>query len=225
MTEGRGPEEFFEVFRSVQSGRKKRDEKPASGGPATDEPETEAVAPTAGAEPRPSPSPRVWERELAVSFPVAVLVVLSALLVALAAYLLGRQQGWQNHAAAQAAKGSVAAHGNAPTSAAPAATLLSGEPECNAEGKVFTIVMYGPTAKNRERAEQEAKYLNGYPLFTRTLKVQAYVWSDKQKRYRLCVRGLNALSADERENVKKEIRKLKSSTGKADYHLADFQTP
>ncbi len=225
VTEGRGPEEFFEVFRSVQSNRKKRDEKAPSAGTPTDEPETEAAPPAAEPEPRLAPSPRVWERELTVSVPVAALVVLGALLVVAAAYMLGRQHGWQSHAGTQAQRSSTAGQGSAPTTALRAASILASEPEYNAEGKVFTLVTYGTGTKDRDRAEQEAKYLNSYSLFSRTLKVQAYVWRDTKSKYRLCGRGLSALSPANADNVVKEIKKLKSSHGRPDYATANFEAP
>jgi len=254
VTEGRGPEEFFEVFRSVQSNRKKRDEKPVSpGAPSEEKTEPEATCPrksptipsdtlappaAVGAGPRARPvqeggqaqgpaptASQLWERELTVSLPVAALSVIGALLVVVAAYLLGRQHEWQTLTAAQAAKGAPANPGAAPSTATSAAALFSAEPEYNKDGRIFRMDCLGTGTKDRDRAEREARHLNSYKVFTDTLKAQAYVWRDKDRKYWLCARGLAALSPADFEKVRKEIRKLKSSSGRPDFDKADFYAP
>ena len=51
------------------------------------------------------------------------------------------------------------------------------------------------------------------------------MWRDRQGRYRLCARGLKGVSAPKREDVKTQIRKLKSRFGKLEYKGADFYAP
>jgi len=210
---GRSPEEFFEVFREVQASKRKREEKPAA------PPET--PAPPAEEAPARSLLSRFrWPAEgaLTVSYPVVGAAAVVLLLVAVGGYLLGRQQGWHAHAA-------WLAHKAAPKAAPATSTgaVASEEPEY-VEGKVFTLLVSGNDARARASSEQEAKYLNNYAPF-KALQVQAYVWRDKSGSYRVCARGLGAMGAASRENVKTQVRKLRSRFGKHEYQQADFYAP
>ena len=213
VTRDRGPEEFFEVFREVQSGRKGRPESDA-------QPDGEAE-PTAPSETQPAGSP-AWTlpETVEVSFVVAAAFVAGALLLIVGSYMLGRQQGWRAHAAAVAPPGPQ--EGPAPGTGTPA-TPASDAPEL-VDGKVFTLVTYGKARQHRQWAQMEADYLNALPRF-QALSVQAYPYRDRSGTHRLCVRGLAAKSAAERGTVKARIRALKSRAGKPEYSDADFYAP
>lgn len=206
MTHESGPEEFFEVFREVQESKKKHEEGAAAPGEGE---ESLHVVPAAPSEPA----------VLGVSRPVAVAVVVGALLLVVAAYLLGKQHGWQAHAAARKA---ASRQPHEPATPAPVGPGTD-EPEL-VDGKLFTLLLSGTRAKDSTSVEEEARYLNSYEPF-RALGVQAYVWRDRQGRYRLCARGLKGMSAPKREDVRSQIRKLKSRFGKPEYKGADFYAP
>ena len=210
MTRDRGPEEFFEVFRDVQSGKKKRQEGATQ--PAEQQPPAgpEPEAPAAGGPPQ----------TLEVSYAVAAALVVGALLLVAGAYMLGKQQGWRAHAAAA---GRVADRPQDKPATRESPTPVSTEPEL-VDGKILTLVTSGKTRQHLQWVQIEADYLNGYEPF-RALRVQAYTYRDRSGAYRLCVRGMAAKTQAEREAAKAEIRKLKSRTKKREYKDADFFAP
>lgn len=216
MSHARGPEEFFEVFREVQSTRKKRDDKPPGPGAAEAKPGERTAAPNAD-----QPGPAFWEGELTLRYPVAALIGVAIVLLAVAAYLAGRQHGWARHSASQAPKAEPGQTARPGTAASAAVT--SDEPEL-VDGKVFTLLISGAKAKDLESVKAEAEYLNRYGAF-KALPVQAYVWRDREGRYRLCARGFLDLAPALREDVRREIRTLKSRFGKHEYNKADFFAP
>jgi hypothetical protein len=207
----RGPEEFFEVFREVQASKKRRDDEPAAD----------------AEEPRPAPEPEAFEPAgppptLAVSYPVAAACVVGALLLIVAAYLLGKQAGWRAYDEAMKRPGRRAGtQAAADTRLSPG--VISAEPEL-VDGKVFTLITYGSSRSNEELAEAEVEYLNAYEPF-RALGVQAYTYRDRNGKYRLCARGLAGRRATDREDVKAKIRKLRSRRSKLDYSDAEFYAP
>jgi len=204
----RGPEEFFEVFREMQQSKKKGEEKPDS-----QEPELQLKP----RQPAPSPEGPL----LSISRTTAVAAVVAVVLLVVAAFLLGKQYGWRSHAA-QVARKKTGAPRPAPTTRTPAGRVSEG-PEL-VGGKIFTLLVSEKEAQHRKSAEEEAKYLNSYAPFG-ALEVEAYVWRDKRGRYRLCARGLAKMRPAEREQVKKQIRRLKSRFGKREYKDADFYPP
>jgi len=204
VTRDSGPEEFFEVFREVQES-KKRDQQGDDA--PVEHPKTAA--------PKPSAAPAV----LRVSYPVAAAVVVGVVLLVAAAYLLGKQQGWQAHAAARKRAASRPRPGPS-TQGAPAAPAA---PEL-VDGKVFTLVTYGRARPLGQRARAEADFLNGSRPF-QALGVQAYAYRDRTSTWRLCARGLAAMTPAARETVKARIRKLTSSAGTLDFKDADFFAP
>ena len=209
MTRDRGPEEFFEVFREVQAGKKRAQE-----GPAPERAPAEASG-AEPAEPRGGGAPQTFE----VTYPVAAAFVVGAVLLIVAAYLLGKQQGWRAHAAALSRP--AARQGPRPATGGPGSpAALDAGPEL-VDGRVFTLIMYG---RSQRLAQLEADYLNREARF-QALRVQAYVYRDRSGAYRLCVRGLARRTPAEREAVKAELRRLKSSAKKLDYRDADFQAP
>lgn len=207
MSRGRGPEEFFEVFREVQQGRKTHEEKPARA-------ETPQPEPPTG----PSGTP---SGVFALSYPALAGVAVAVVLLVAAGYLLGRQHGWR--AALRAAPRSPRA---APSSAERAAAQQPqwGEPEFMEDGTVFTLLTLGRESKDRESVEAEALYLDSYGPF-RALGVRAYLWRDRSGKYRLCARGLKAMSAAERGRVRDQIRRLTARSGRREYRDADFLAP
>ena len=211
MARDRGPEEFFEVFRKVQASKRQREEAPG----APDEP----GEPGKPAEVAPGVTDEA-PQTLTLSYPVAAAFVVGALLLIVAAYLLGKQQGW--HAHGDALRKAGVRRDSRPATRAPAAPV-STQPEM-VNGKVFTLLTSGTTAQHRQQVELEAQYLNQYEPF-RALQVQAYTFRDRSGTYRLCVRGLAAKSPAERETVRAEIRKLRSRSKKLEYNDADFFAP
>jgi len=213
VTRDRGPEEFFEVFREVQAGRKGRPESDA-------QPDGQAE-PAAPSETQPPARP-AWTlpEAVQVSFVVAAAFVVGAVLLTVGAYMLGRQQGWRAHRAAVGQPGPQ--EPAAPGTGTPA-TPASDAPEL-VDGKVFTLVTYGKARQHRQWAQMEADYLNALPRF-QALSVQAHPYLDRNGTHRLCVWGLAAKSAAARETVKARIRALKSRAGKPEYKDADFYAP
>jgi len=196
-----GPEEFFEVFRSVQEGKKGHEELP--------------VAPAAGPPPGPADA-----RALTVSYLAAGGAVVIVVLLVLAAYLLGRQHGWRaREAALRRATGSQGAE----PAQAPAVAAVADQPEI-VDGAVFTLLTLGRADADRESIVKEAEYLNGYAPF-RALQVEAYAWRDRTGKYRLCARGFKAMDEATRKRVRDQIRGLMSRHAKREYRDADFLAP
>ncbi|MFW6162876.1 MAG: hypothetical protein ACODAJ_08885 [Planctomycetota bacterium] len=230
MTRDPGPEEFFEVFREVQSTKKKRQEAAQAADqplepPAEDDDTVEQAPPPPEPEaPRgpPSAGAALLTRTVEVSVPVAAAVVVGALLLAAATYMLGKQQGWRAHVEAvnQAAVRPTGQPGSAGGSGR---AVVSDEPEL-INDRVFTLVTYRGSAQHRKLAQLEADYLNEHPRF-RALGLRAYVYRDRGDRYRLCVRGLRAKSEAERAAARATIRKLRSRQNELAYKDADFYAP
>jgi hypothetical protein len=224
VTRDRGPEEFFEVFREVQSTKKKRQEAAQAAEepvqreetvqPAPPAPEPEAAAEPAG--------PGLLARTIEVSVPVAGAVVVGALLLVAAAYMLGKQRGWRAHAAA-VERGAAKPTGRPAGARGSGPAIVSDEPEL-VNDKVFTLVSYRGSDQHRRLAQLEADYLNEHPRF-RALGLRAYVYRDRDDHYRLSVRGLLAKSEAERAAAKATIRKLRSRQNELAYKDADFYAP
>lgn len=226
MTRERGPEEFFEVFREVQSTRKKRQEAAQAAeelaqGDEAVEPAAAVPGPEAAAEPT-GVGAGPLARSIEVSVPVAGAVVAGALLLVAAAYMLGKQRGW--HAHARAVERAAATPRDRPgTQAGPGPAAVSTKPEL-VKGKVFTLVTYRRSPQHRELAQLEADYLNEHPRF-QALSLQAYVYQDRNGVYRLCVRGLLAKGEAERAAAEDTVRKLRSRQNQLAYEHADYYAP
>ncbi len=207
MPRGRGPEEFFEVFREVQQNRKAREQK----------------APRAEDQKAPEPaarSPETAASAVALTYPAIAGSVVAVVLLAVAAYLLGRQHGWR--AALDAARRGRKATPSTASQSAP--RLVAAEPEFMEDGTVFTLLTLGRGAKDRESVEAEAKHLNSYGPF-QALGLRAYVWRDRSGKYRLCARGFKALSPQDRQRVRDQVRRLRARSGRREYRDADFLAP
>ncbi len=203
MPRGRGPEEFFEVFREVQEGRKARDERPEG--------------------PPPRPSPRGAEPRdgaLSLTYPALAGSAVVVVLLVAAGYLLGRQHGWR--AALRSARRS-----QRPATPAGVAARPQGEPatpEMMEDGTIFTLLTLGRERKDRESVEAEAQYLNSYGPFL-ALGLRAYAWRDSSGKYRLCARGFRAMAPADRQRVRDQVRRLAARSGRREYRDADFLAP
>jgi len=207
VTRASGPEEFFEAFRGMQQAKKRPE------GEAPDE------APVQGA-PR-AESQVLATGEVTLSYPAVAGGVVIVLLLVVLGYLVGRQHGWRAYEGAIKRQAEEAAQ--KPQSATPAAKAsgaVSSEPEV-IDGMVFTMLTLGKTPADRASVEKEAEYLNRYAPFT-ALQVEAYVWRDKAGRYRLCARGLQAMDAATRAQVRDQIRNLVSRQGRREYRDSDL---
>ncbi len=221
MPRGRSPEEFFEVFREVQTNKKKQDAEPQERA----QPERDARRDEA-ASPRPARGP---ERSLLAGPPLSVSRTTAAVgaaalaLVLLAAYLIGRQQGWRAYVAAR--RQAAAKQEAEPTPKAKGAPAAPSRvvPEF-VDGKLFTLLLSGKRPEHRKSVEQEVAYLNGYAPF-KALVIRAYAYTDRSGSHRVCATGLGALTQAEREHVKQNVRRLKSRRGQREYSGADFYPP
>ncbi len=203
MARSGGPEEFFEVFREVQQGKKA----PEGGTPRT--------PPAAPVEPG-GPPPGT----LSLSYLAAGgALVIVALLVVLG-YLLGRMHGWAAYEAATKRQAEKPPSEKASTAAPAPQTRVSTAPEV-VDGMVFTLLTLGKATADRESAEKEAEYLNKYAPF-KALGVEAHVWRDGAGRYRLCAKGFKDLDEAARKKVRDQIRNLVSRHGKREYRDSDF---
>jgi hypothetical protein len=222
VARGRSPEEFFEVFREVQT-RKKRDSETEQGDeveerPAPREQETDARTGTREkSEERPSllAGPPVTLSRTVVAIGAAAL-----LLVLLATYLIAWQRGWQAHADARRKAAAKPPAGKAQRQ--PARKAASG-PEL-VDGKVFTLLVSGSDSENLASVKQEVAYLNGYAPF-RVLGLEAYAYTDSKGRHRVCARGFRGMSPERRQDAKHEVRRLRSRHNKLEYKDADFFPP
>lgn len=209
MARDRGPEEFFEVFREVQASKKQaEDEETAHAG---------ALAAQAAEPEAPVRQRRALPDALEVSYPVAAAFVVGALLLIVAAYLLGKQRGYA--LAAAPARPVVAG----PTTQTPGHVPAGSGPEI-VDGKIFRLLYSGAAARDRDSVETEVEYLNSYEDF-RALGVRAYPWRDATRHYWLCARGFADKPAAERDRIKSRIRALRSSRGRKEYDGADFFKP
>jgi len=206
VTRASGPEEFFEVFREVQKGRKKPEHTREGHTPAPSEP-----ADTGGEE--------ASAGEVRLSYPAAGGAVLIAVLLVVLGYLVGRQDGWRAYeafvikqATTQAAK---------PDGAKAAAQKRSVKGPEIVNGLVFTLLTLGKGQADKASAEKEAEYLNSYAPF-RALQVRAYVWRDGAGRYRVCAAGLKDMDEATRKQVRDGIRNLVSRHGRREYRDCDF---
>lgn len=209
MARDRGPEEFFEVFREVQASKKRAEEGDAA--------QPVIAAPDAGQPKTPARERRALPESLDISYPVAAAFVVGALLLVVAAYLLGKQHGY---ALAKPAGPPPVVDPKGGTSGPSAVTA---GPEV-VDGKIFRLLFSGTGDRDRASVEKEVEYLNSYEEF-RALGVTAFLWRDKSRHYWLCVRGLADLSAAERDRVRGRIRALRSSRGQREYAEADFFRP
>lgn len=221
MPRGRSPEEFFEVFREVQTNKKKQDGEPEE--PA--QPERDARRDEA-ASPRPARDPGrsvLAGPPLTVSRTTVAVGAAALALVLLATYLIGRQQGWRAYIAARRqAAAKQEAEPTQKAKGAPAAPSRT-EPEF-VDGKLFTLLVSGKRAEHRKSVEQEVAYLNDYAPF-KALVIRAYAYTDRSGSHRVCATGLGALTQAEREHVKQSVRRLKSRRGQREYSGADFYPP
>lgn len=218
MARGRSPEEFFEVFREVQT-RKKQE-------PEAEENEESPAHRQQEAKAEPESPPEAEEsRSLLTGSPVtlsrtAVAIGAAALLlVLLATYLIAWQRGWRAHAAARrkaAAKPPSERAAGPPPKAARGPELV--------DGKVFTLLVSGSSSENLESVKEEVAYLNGYAPF-RVLGLEAYAYTDRKGRHRVCARGFRAMDSQRRKDVKREVRHLRSRRNKLEYKDADFYSP
>ena len=223
MPRGRRPEEFFEVFREVQANKKGANDEPgedARPGPSA-EADIQAAEPVVEAPRRPGlfagPPVALSRRNLAYAAGLALVVVV-------AAYLIGWQRGWAAYERAARRRRQPAAAKPTTKPSTPAAALVDdGTPEL-VDGKVFTLLVSGKTAAWRRSVDEEAEYLNGYAPF-KNLRVRAYSYRDKDGRFRVCARGLAAMDPATRDRVTKAVRRLKSRRGKLEYSHADFYAP
>ncbi len=222
MARGRSPEEFFEVFREVQT-RKKRDSETEQSDAVEERPDPREQVPDARAgareesEERPSllAGPPVTVRRTAVAIGAAAL-----LLVLLATYLIAWQRGWRAHADAR--RKAAAKPPAEQAQRQPARKAVSG-PEL-VDGKVFTLLVSGSRPENLESVKQEVAYLNGYAPF-RVLGLEAYAYTDSRGRHRVCARGFRGMSPERREDAKREVRHLRSRHNKLEYKDANFFPP
>lgn len=215
MPRHRQPEEFFEVFRQVQKTKGAEPSPDAEEAPKdipmppqpplTDKPTGRGTGFFAG--------PPVTLSRMAI-----FLGGCGVLLVVLIAFLGGRHSGWRESAPAaeETVDGEAAAVEEAEKKA-----LESGAEFV--KRKVFTMITLGTRPEHKEKLEREARFLNNKPQF-RDLGLTAYVYRDSKKRYRLCARGLAAMSAEEREAVVKQVPSLKGTSG-TDYRQAGYYAP
>ncbi len=221
MPRGRSPEEFFEVFREVQTSKKKQDAEPEERA----QPERDARRDEA-ASPRPARGPGrsvLAGPPLTVSRTTVAVGAAALALVLLATYLIGRQQGWRAYVAAR--REAAAKQEAEPTQKAKGAPAAPSRavPEF-VDGKLFTLLLSGKRPEHRKSVEQEVAYLNGYAPF-KALVIRAYAYTDRSGSHRVCATGLGALTQAEREHVKQSVRRLKSRRGQREYSGADFYSP
>ena len=204
MPHARGPEEFFEVFREVQQSRKARDEKPAAPDSASGKPSGRLGEALTGG--------------LTLTYPAIAGSVVVVVLLVVAGYLVGRQRGWR----------AALSRARQPATATPTTRTLREKevvaPEFMEDGTVFTLLTLGREAKDRQSVEEEAKHLNSYGPFV-ALGLTAYAWRDHSGKFRLCARGMKGLSAQDRQRVRDQVRKLAARSGKREYRDADFLAP
>lgn len=210
MPRGGGPEEFFEVFREVQAARK----------------EGQAAKKDHGDSPALPQSPPAVLQDVdeapggafTISYLAAGAVVVIVALIAVLAFLLGRNYGWDACEAALRRQPEQAASPKASTGIVPG---FAAQAEELIDGRAFVMLTGEKTPAARGSAEKEAEHLNRHPLFLKYGLV-AYVWRDALERYRVGVRGFARMDEATRIRVRDEIRRLPSRDGKPLYADAGF---
>ena len=217
-----GPEEFFEVFREMQEGKKSREpggtERPKAPEPSA--PEHPAVLSDATEEAPAPPTEAGLQGTVTVGyFTVGAAFVIVALLC-LATYLLGRHHGWEAHGAAlERARREAGASPATHSATTPGVT----GPEI-VDGTIFTLLTLGRGEQDAESVATEVEYLNSYGPFL-ALQIEAYSWRDRSGKYRVCARGLRSMDEATRNRVRDQVRRLTSRHGKREYRDSDFLAP